>query len=316
MEKDRHNIDQEIVLETAAQLALDSATTIGENSYSLGNEMVQKAFVDREQRSSSFNSGMEDHYHGYIRVTRRIFYSYVEDTHRAVDVSLTHPDDIDQAYRFVVENTDILLQSTGDANSIIGRSKKDLQQVVQNEEASGHIFIENTLNALRNKSQYSNVSFDNYLRILYSALNGLEQTIDRKANLLDSLCVGKLSVFEELIARKGASLQELSDRLRSEVYARIQQLKVAREASNQTIVDGEDPRIERLMGRATGADRRPYKILVSDVDFHREEGRTDQEIYRLLMRHFHPDISVHEHAEAVSKVLSSAYDKDKKRFIF
>jgi len=90
-------------------------------------------------------------------------------------------------------------------------------------------------------------------------------------------------------------------------------------ASSQTAKEAPkppDPRIEQLRGKSSQNAKRPVVTVLENVDKHRASGKTDPEIYRLLVAYFHPDAGRSEQGEDVMKVLGMAYDKTTKQFTF
>lgn len=76
----------------------------------------------------------------------------------------------------------------------------------------------------------------------------------------------------------------------------------------------DDPRIKTLMGKTTGAPKQPYVTVLGNIDHHRGKGKSDEDIYKLLVKSFHPDKGIRANGEEVLKVLSEAYDKTSKTF--
>jgi hypothetical protein len=76
-----------------------------------------------------------------------------------------------------------------------------------------------------------------------------------------------------------------------------------------------DEKIKTMMGKEHNADPKPYSVVLTNITHQRRNGKTDDEIYRLLLRQFHPDVSKRDDAEAVSRVLTGCYDKQSKSFI-
>ncbi len=76
----------------------------------------------------------------------------------------------------------------------------------------------------------------------------------------------------------------------------------------------KDQRLNRLAGKETGIDLYPHKVFLANLDNQRSKSKTDEEIYKLLVRHFHPDRSTHKNAAEITRILTVAYDKQEKKF--
>jgi len=76
-----------------------------------------------------------------------------------------------------------------------------------------------------------------------------------------------------------------------------------------------DPRVQTLMGRSTGLDKQPFVTVLGNIDHHRKKGKTDEAIYMLLVKNFHPDTSERLNADEIMKAIGMSYDKQRKQFI-
>lgn len=170
----------------------------------------------------------------------------------------------------------------------------------------------------------------------------INRLITSKEQDFDALIQAKLTAHASLLATKktqfstvlASALSRLDAKIRAEQVRSARSSRSGQSRSHQQTHDWEDdtiirprnhqakrppqrpdPRIQTLMGRSTGLDKQPFVTVLGNIDHHRGNGKSDEEIYKLLVRKFHPDVSDREHGEDVIKVLGVAYDKQLKKFI-
>jgi hypothetical protein len=70
----------------------------------------------------------------------------------------------------------------------------------------------------------------------------------------------------------------------------------------------DDKRIDTLYGRTSERDVDAAVLLLTEIDALRGKELTDDVVYRILQRKYHPDVSEHPKSEEVAKLLNSSYD--------
>jgi hypothetical protein len=166
--------------------------------------------------------------------------------------------------------------------------------------------------------------FDTFATVLAEATQNIDMLLSGAESSIESRT---RSQFDELVTfMQNAQNQVLTDvtdlrnRLNDWIKDAIHDPRTnhKKHATPQQPEEGPkiDPRVQALMNITATEKLRPAVSVVKSVDLQREKGRTDADIYRTLIKHFHPDKQKSDQSEDVMKILGVAYDKTTKTFIF
>lgn len=170
-----------------------------------------------------------------------------------------------------------------------------------------------------------------------------KSVIAERESVLGTVIVAEIESYSGVITAKGVRIDSLAESFRRALTEKInvhlrqqanEQASASRNTGGQhnrssgqndgagsgrqqqatgTERPATDRRLQRIMADTSGTQQACVTVL-ANIDHHRQKGREDVEIYRLLARHFHPDRSDSEGAEEVFKVTSAMYDSTAKRF--
>lgn len=258
--------------------------------------------------------------------------TFRQDAQDAIASHQLSPDNHDKAHSWLSTKLDncttiesaakkaILSKHETNVRSIV-KTEHDKRQAIDGRlEGLGNYLRHNMFghnwNAFLDLSRTKTASLESFLDTEKVALT---TRLKAKHQELRSLIGDKDSQQTQLLASYNTQFDDLLNRLSN---SQKQQARQQQTGTNSQSRDHgreqhkpEDPRIRIMMGRDNGAPRRPYKIILVNIDHHRKKDKSDAEIYRLLAKHFHPDKSDHEHAEAIIRILTSSYDSKAKKFV-
>ncbi len=231
-------------------------------------------------------------------------------------------------------------------NGVIDTKVETAVRVADERDGVRKRVVDSKLEVLTRKAQSSaglSGGAQNHLQTIYDAISDLEFTIDYRHEELAYMCRDRAEGVSLLISDRHNDFLLKANGFKADFEIRLAALiQQGAARGNQQKNTGQagdggarrrlppnqndprpnapsqvqkDPRIAQLMGKSTGEHERPYAVLLANIDHHRAKGKTDTDIYRLLIRNFHPDTSTQENAESISRVLTAAYDKSSGRFL-
>ena len=340
MERERAVLDKQRTMQQAGAMAIDAIRSFSDASIGHAEAMAGQAGAQAEQCVRTFNVTLDSDVSTSAEQRQSLVtgFSYYTST-KIVESGLSTDAKL-EAQRYANNClTQLNNRHKTDSSANIyqkdsARRTVDAQYDAQQRVVSGRLAdIERRSN---NRVGISSGA-DNYVSTITAAITDLETLIDQRQLTLDETCKRKILEIRASIGNRNQNMQAQTNAQKAlfeskfaTLVAKNAKSNSSQQGSNQNNTDNQDgarrrtppasdvpqkdPRIAVLMGRSTGEPERPFKVLLANIDHHRQLGKTDFEIYRLLVRHFHPDTSSHEEADAIARVLTGAYDKATGKF--
>lgn len=124
---------------------------------------------------------------------------------------------------------------------------------------------------------------------------------------------------EKILSQAEAIEQEL-DKLIADANSRQargpgQQRPSSAQPEQTGFVLNNDHRLNLLIGNDSDTPKELFSIVLSSIDQNRLAGLPDSDIFKALVKQYHPDVSSNQDAHAITQILTSSYNRHTKSFI-